>query len=96
MRDSSKSGFQEAIEAARQSDVVVMVMGGSSADFSYLSDIEPGVKDVFAEKYQGRYFFTPKKMGAQTEEANVNAGIAAAKQIVSFFKDGNQTFRVNK
>ena len=66
------------------------------ADFSYLSDIEPGVKDVFAEKYQGRYFFTPKKMGAQTEEANVNAGIAAAKQIVSFFKDGNQTFRVNK
>jgi len=66
------------------------------ADFSYLSDIEPGVKDVFAEKYKGRYFFTPKKMGAQTEEANVNAGIAAAKQIVSFFKDGNQTFRVNK
>lgn len=66
------------------------------ADFTYLSDIEPGLKDVFAEKFKGRYFFTPKKMGAQTEEANVNAGIAAAKQIAGFFANGDQTFRVNK
>ncbi|MDP2336637.1 MAG: NAD(P)-dependent oxidoreductase [Bacteroidota bacterium] len=66
------------------------------ADFTYLSDIEPGVNDIFAEKYKGRYFFTPKKMGAQTEEANVNAGIAAAKQIAGFFANGDQTYRVNK
>jgi D-3-phosphoglycerate dehydrogenase len=65
-------------------------------DFTYLSDIEPGVKDIFAEKYKGRFFFTPKKMGAQTEEANVNAGIAAARQIAGFFAKGDQTYRVNK
>ena len=43
-----------------------------------------------------RYIFTPKKMGAQTKEANVNAGLAAAKQIVAFLKDGVKTFQVNK
>jgi D-3-phosphoglycerate dehydrogenase len=64
-------------------------------DFSYLSDIEPDCKDVIAKKYKGRYIFTSKKMGAQTEEANVNAGVAAARQIVSFFKTGNQKYRVN-
>ncbi|HOO19686.1 MAG TPA: 3-phosphoglycerate dehydrogenase, partial [Paludibacteraceae bacterium] len=47
------------------------------------------------EKFPGRYFSTPKKMGAQTAEANINAGIAAAKQIVDFFKNGNEQFRVN-
>lgn len=66
------------------------------ADFKYISDIAPDCKSVFDEKYEGRYFFTPKKMGAQTAEANVNAGVAAAKQIVAFLKDGDQTFRVNK
>ena len=50
----------------------------------------------FAEKFAGRYFSTPKKMGAQTAEANINAGIAAANQIVGFLKDGNERFRVNK
>ena len=45
--------------------------------------------------FEGRYFFTPKKMGAQTEEANVNAGLAAARQIVAFFNDGTDRFRVN-
>ncbi|MFT3739553.1 MAG: 3-phosphoglycerate dehydrogenase [Breznakibacter sp.] len=65
-------------------------------DFKYLSDIEPGNKDVFAEKFAGRYFFTPKKMGAQTEEANINAGVAAASQIVSYFEKGDETFRLNK
>jgi D-3-phosphoglycerate dehydrogenase len=64
-------------------------------DFSYLSDIEPDCKKVIAEKYKGRFLFTSKKMGAQTEEANINAGVAAARQIVSFFKTGNQKFRVN-
>jgi D-3-phosphoglycerate dehydrogenase len=51
---------------------------------------------VIEEKYKGRYIFTTKKMGAQTEEANINAGLAAARQIVDFFKSGNQKYRLNK
>lgn len=65
-------------------------------DFKYLSDIAPDNKPVIAEKFEGRYFFTPKKMGAQTSEANVNAGLAAARQIVDFLENGNTTFQVNK
>jgi D-3-phosphoglycerate dehydrogenase / 2-oxoglutarate reductase len=65
-------------------------------DFKYLSDVEPDCKAVFEEKYKGRFLFTAKKMGAQTEEANVNAGVAAARQIVDYFKTGNEKFRVNK
>lgn len=65
-------------------------------DFKYLSDIAPDCAHVFNEKYQGRYFFTPKKMGAQTAEANNNAGLAAINQIVDFFETGNQKFKVNK
>jgi len=65
-------------------------------DLVYLSDVEPDSKNIFAEKYRGRYLFTSKKMGAQTEEANINAGVAAARQIVDYFNNGNETFRVNK
>jgi D-3-phosphoglycerate dehydrogenase len=65
-------------------------------DFAYLSDIEPDAKAVFEEKYKGRFIFTAKKMGAQTEEANINAGVAAARQIVDFFKTGNEKYRINK
>ncbi len=65
-------------------------------DFKYLADVEPDCKSVFEEKYQGRFLFTSKKMGAQTKEANMNAGIAAAKQIVSYFSTGNEKFRLNK
>lgn len=65
-------------------------------DFKYVSDIEPGCKAEIAEKFAGKYFFTPKKMGAQTSEANVNAGLAAASQIVDFIKNGNKTYQVNK
>jgi len=65
-------------------------------DFKYLSDVAPDNSTIFAEKFSGRFFFTPKKMGAQTEEANINAGVAAARQIVDFFATGNETFRVNK
>lgn len=65
-------------------------------DFKYLSDIEPDCKADFAGKYDGRYFFTPKKMGAQTSEANINAGLAAARQIVDFLENGVRTFQVNK
>lgn len=66
------------------------------ADFKYISDIAPSNAATFAEKFEGRYFFTPKKMGAQTAEANINAGIAAAKQSVGYLKDGIDKFRVNK
>lgn len=65
-------------------------------DFKYLTDIMPAANDKFTELFAGRYFSTPKKMGAQTAEANINAGIAAAQQIVGFLKDGCETFRVNK
>jgi D-3-phosphoglycerate dehydrogenase len=65
-------------------------------DFKYITDIMPAAHSRFAELFAGRYFSTPKKMGAQTAEANINAGIAAAKQIVSFLKDGCEDFRVNK
>lgn len=65
-------------------------------DFKYVTDIMPGNHAEMAEKLAGRYFSTPKKMGAQTSEANNNAGIAAAKQIVDFIKNGNAQFKVNK
>ncbi len=65
-------------------------------DFKYYSDIAPGNADYFKAHFDGRFFFTPKKIGAETSEANVNAGIAAARQIVNFFKSGDKTFQVNK
>ena len=64
------------------------------ADFHYITDIAPDC-DCFS-KFEGRFFATPKKMGAQTEEANVNAGLAAAHQIVNFIEKGDEKFRVNK
>lgn len=64
-------------------------------DFTYISDIAPDCKDEIAQKFEGRFFFTPKKMGAQTREANINAGLAAANQIVNFFEKGDTTFKVN-
>ena len=64
-------------------------------DLKYITDIMPDADAEF-KAFEGRYFATPKKMGAQTEEANVNAGIAAANQIVDFFKTGNRRFQVNK
>ena len=66
------------------------------ADFKYLSDVMPSNHAELSEKFAGRYFSTPAKMGAQTAEANINAGIAAARQIVDFLKNGNEQFRVNK
>ena len=64
-------------------------------DIKYITDIMPDADQTF-KQFEGRYFSTPKKMGAQTAEANVNAGIAAAKQIVDFFVNGNTRFQVNK
>jgi len=64
-------------------------------DIKYITDIKPDADSDFI-KFEGRYFSTPKKMGAQTAEANTNAGLAAAKQIIAFFKDGDTKFQVNK
>jgi len=64
-------------------------------DLKYITDIKPDADEEF-QKFEGRYFSTPKKMGAQTAEANTNAGIAAARQINAFFKDGCTKFQVNK
>lgn len=64
-------------------------------DFRYLSDIAPDCAEELSEKYPGRAFFTPKKMGAQTAEANLNAGVAAARQIINFLEQGDTTFKVN-
>ena len=68
---------------------------GERTDLKYVTDIKPDADAEFAQ-FEGRYFSTPKKMGAQTAEANTNAGIAAAKQINAFFKDGCTNFQVNK
>ncbi|MCD7721449.1 MAG: NAD(P)-binding domain-containing protein [Prevotellaceae bacterium] len=64
-------------------------------DLRYLTDIKPDTDAAFSEKCAGRYFATPKKMGAQTAEANANAGVAAAKQIVGFLKEGITKFQLN-
>ena len=65
-------------------------------DFKYVSDIAPDKKTEFEEKFANRVFFTPKKMGAQTVEANLNAALASVKQIINFFENGDTTFQVNK
>lgn len=65
-------------------------------DLKYVADIKPDNATELSERFAGRVFFTPKKMGAQTAEANINAGIAAARQIVDFLATGNAPFRVNK
>jgi D-3-phosphoglycerate dehydrogenase len=66
------------------------------SDFSYLADIEPDCKYVLEEKYKGRYIFTSRKMGAQTEESNINASVAAARQIVEYFQTGKDRYRLNR
>lgn len=66
------------------------------SDFKYVSDIAPDCADQIKEKYPKRYYFTAKKCGAQTEEANTNAGLAAAQQIVRFFEFGDKKYQVNK
>lgn len=77
-------------------EIELIALMEERTDLKYATDIAPAAQHVFADKFAYRYFATPKKMGAQTAEANINAGIAAAQQIVSFFRDGNERFRVNK
>lgn len=66
------------------------------SDLRYVSDIKPALAEEFENKFATRVFFTPKKMGAQTAEANFNAGVAAAEQTVAHLKDGWNKFQVNK
>lgn len=64
-------------------------------DFRYVSDIAPDCAEELMKDFADRVYFTPKKLGAQTEEANINAGVAAVKQIVAFFDKGDTSFQVN-
>lgn len=73
----------------------LLQMFAEREDFRYVSDVAPDCLEVLKEKYSGRFFVTPKKMGAQTSEANINAGLAAARQIVDFFEKGDVRFKVN-
>ncbi len=66
------------------------------SDLKYVTDVAPDAMDEFAEALGKRYFATPKKMGAETAEANVNAGLAAARQIVAYFATGCEKYRLNK
>jgi len=74
----------------------LMKMFSTREDFGYVSDIAPDCASEIMTNYEGRYYFTPKKMGAQTAEANLNAGVAAANQIVNYLENGDTTFQVNK
>ena len=82
------------IEVINEAELIKLME--ERADLKYVTDIMPAANEEFAAKFAGRYFSTPKKMGAQTAEANINAGIAAAKQIEGFLKEGCEKFRVNK
>ena len=64
-------------------------------DLKYITDVAPDNMDVLKEKFGLRVFATPKKMGAQTSEANMNAGLAAARQIVDYFREGDSRFKIN-
>jgi D-3-phosphoglycerate dehydrogenase / 2-oxoglutarate reductase len=80
-------------EVINEADMVKML--SEREDFKYITDIAP-TNDEELKKFAPRYFATPKKMGAQTKEANINAGLAAARQIVDFIKNGVTKFQVNK
>lgn len=73
----------------------LLKMFAAREDFRYAADIAPGIADELSSTYAERYFSTPKKMGAQTAEANINAGIAAVNQIIDFFGKGITRFKVN-
>lgn len=66
------------------------------ADLKYVADVKPDSAEELKARFGDRVFFTPKKMGAQTAEANINAGIAAARQVVDYLRDGINKYQVNK
>lgn len=80
-------------EIVNESDLLNLM--SERSDIKYITDIMPDA-DADFKQFEGRYFSTPKKMGAQTAEANINAGLAAARQIISFFASGDKKFQVNK
>jgi D-3-phosphoglycerate dehydrogenase len=81
-------------EVVNEDDLIKIF--GEREGLKYASDIAPEKADEILEKFGNRCYFTPKKMGAQTKEANVNAGIAAIRQIIAYFEKGDTTFQVNK
>ena len=74
----------------------LMQVLGEREDLKYITNVAPANYAELKEKFGNRVFATPKKMGAETAEANINAGLAAANQIVDFFTTGNKRFQVNK
>ncbi len=76
-------------------DEMLKLMSEKS-DFTYISDIAPDKRAEFENKFESQVFFTPKKSGAQTVEANLNAAFASASQIINYFENGDTTFQVNK
>ena len=74
----------------------LMQVLGEREDLKYITDVAPANYAELKEKFGNRVFATPKKMGAETAEANINAGLAAANQIADFFTTGNKRFQVNK
>jgi D-3-phosphoglycerate dehydrogenase len=80
-------------EVINEADLVKALI--EKKGFKYISDIESDNVAELKEKYADQVFFTPKKMGAQTEEANTNAGVAAARQIIAFFEKGDVRYKVN-
>jgi D-3-phosphoglycerate dehydrogenase len=74
----------------------LLYMLANRNDFRYVSDIAPDCAKDIESQFAGKFYFTPKKMGAQTSEANINAGLAAATQIEKFFKHKDKTFAVNR
>lgn len=81
-------------EVINEDELIQFMLGRK--DFRYVTDIMPAADQKMTELFDSRYFSTPKKMGAQTAEANINAGIAAAKQIVDYLVNGNTRFQLNK
>jgi D-3-phosphoglycerate dehydrogenase len=73
----------------------LLKMFSERKDFRYVTDVAPDCQEQIKAEFATRYYATPKKMGAQTEEANINAGLAAARQIVNFLSTGDKTFQVN-
>lgn len=81
-------------EVINEADILKLM--AERPDFKYISDIAPTIDEELKAKFPKQYFATSKKMGAETAEANINAGLAAANQIVSFFKEKCTKFQVNK
>ena len=75
---------------------LLALLSGGREDLKYVTDVAPDAAADFEQALGKRYFATPKKMGAETAEANVNAGLAAANQIVAYLKEGCERFRLNR